>query len=317
MRGSSGYAIAAGLNWYLKYTANCSFTWGRDGSGNNAALPPPGALVAPAPLRMESAVRWRYAYNVCTYGYSMAFWSFAEFEAEIDRLALWGVNLPLAFAAQEATEDRVYRSAAFGLNESEINDYLSGPAFLPWQRMGNMRAWGGPLTPDWHVQTKALQVQIVTRMREFGMTPVLAGFAGHVPSALQAHFPASNFTHSSDWCGFDPVKYGADALLEATDPLFQTLGAALNKATLEDYGDPTGQETPVFNADMFNEMNPNDSDPAYLAASNAAIYSAMTAADASAVYVSPAIHAPPPFSATATLRVVLTKPPRRSLFRRS
>ena len=66
VRGSSGYALAAGLNWYLKYTANCSVSWGRDGSGNNVALPAPTALVAPAPLRMESAVRWRYAYNVCT-----------------------------------------------------------------------------------------------------------------------------------------------------------------------------------------------------------------------------------------------------------
>ena len=283
VRGSSGFALAAGLSWYLKYTANCSVSWGRGGSGNNVALPPPASLVAPAKLRMESAVRWRYAYNVCTYGYTMAFWNFTEFEAEIDRLALWGVNLPLAFAAQEATEDRVYRS--FGLNSSEINAYLSGPAFLPWQRMGNMRAWGGPLTPDWHVQTKALQVQIVTRMREFGMVPVLAGFAGHVPTALKTHFPNASYTQSSDWCGFDPAKYGADLLLEATDPLFITLGAALNKATLEDFGDPTGKETPVFNADMFNEMVPNESDPAYLAASNAAIFGAMTAANPASVYM--------------------------------
>ena len=257
--GSSGYALAAGLNWYLKYTANCSASWGRDGSGNNVVLPPPGSLPSPSPLRMESAVRWRYAYNVCTYGYTMPFWSWEQFEAELDRLALWGVNLPLAFQAQEATEDRVYR--AFGLNETEINDYLAGPAFLPWQRMGNMQRWGGPLTPDWHAKQKAMQVLIVTRMREFGMTPVLAGFAGHVPAALQTHFPASNFTHSSDWCGFQP-EYGSDTLLEPTDALFLQLGSAMNKATLEDFGDPTGKETPVFNADMYNEMVPNDSDPA-------------------------------------------------------
>ena len=178
----------------------------------------------------------------------MAFWSFAQMEAEIDRLALWGVNLPLAFVGQEATEDRVYRAAPFNLNSTELNDYIAGPAFLPWQRMGNMRKWGGPVTADWHAKTKAMQILIVTRMREFGMTPVLAGFAGHVPTALAAHFPASNFTKSSDWCGFDPVKYGADLLLQATDPLFMTLGTALNKATLEDFGDPTGLETPVFNA---------------------------------------------------------------------
>ena len=280
--GSSGYALAAGLNWYLKYTANCSASWGREGSGNNVQLPAPGALVPPAPLRMESLVRWRYAYNVCTYGYTMPFWNFTQFEAEIDRLALWGVNLPLAFQGQEATEDRVYRS--LGLNETEINDYLAGPAFLPWQRMGNMMRWGGPLTQDWHAKQKALQLQLVTRMREFGMTPVLAGFAGHVPAALEIHFPASNFTHSSDWCGFEP-QYGSDTLLEATDPLFATLGTAMNRATLEDYGDPTGMETPVFNADMYNEMDPNSADPAYLTACNAAVHDAMTAANPASVYM--------------------------------
>jgi hypothetical protein len=131
---------------------------------------------------------------------------------------------------------------------------------------------------------KALQVQIVTRMREFGMTPVLAGFAGHVPAALETHFPNSNFTHSSDWCGFEP-QYGSDTLLEATDALFQTLGAAMNKATLEDYGDPTGQETPIFNADMYNEMEPNSSNLTYLADCNSAVYSAMTAANPASVYM--------------------------------
>lgn len=48
IRGNAGYAIAAGLNWWLKYTANCSVSWGRDGTGNQVALPPPGQLPMPA-----------------------------------------------------------------------------------------------------------------------------------------------------------------------------------------------------------------------------------------------------------------------------
>lgn len=64
VRGSAGYAIAAGLNWYIKYETNSSFSWGRGGSGNHIALPPPDELVPPAPLRMAAPVRYRYAYNV-------------------------------------------------------------------------------------------------------------------------------------------------------------------------------------------------------------------------------------------------------------
>lgn len=101
VRGSAGYAMAAGLNWYLKYTANVSFSWGRNDSGNQVKLPEPGTLTPPAnPGQTIAPVKYRYSYNVCTYGYSMPWWNFTQFEEEIDRLALWGVNLPLAFQGQ-------------------------------------------------------------------------------------------------------------------------------------------------------------------------------------------------------------------------
>lgn len=38
---------------------------------------------------------------------------------------------------------------SLGLTDAEILKYLSGPAFLAWQRMGNIRGWGGPLDADW------------------------------------------------------------------------------------------------------------------------------------------------------------------------
>ena len=157
------------------------------------------------------------------------------------------MNLPLSFQGQEYSADRFYR--AVGLNSSEIDAWFAGPAFLPWMRMGNMQGWGGPLTQTWHQQQHALQVAVLTRMREFGMTPVLPGFAGHVPRAMAARYPNATWSNSPDWCGFEP-RYGSDTLLEAVDPLFTTLGARFNAMVLEDYGDPTGLESPVFNADM-------------------------------------------------------------------
>ena len=47
--------------------------------------------------------------------------------------------------------------------------------------------WGGPLPASWHAQQHALQVAIVSRMREFGMTPVLPGFAGVLDSGRTLH----------------------------------------------------------------------------------------------------------------------------------
>jgi alpha-N-acetylglucosaminidase len=53
------------------------------------------------------------------------------------------------------------------------------------QRMGNLRGWGGPLSDNWHDGTLELQHKILERMRNFGMIPVLPGFAGHVPRAME------------------------------------------------------------------------------------------------------------------------------------
>ena len=51
-------------------------------------------------------------------------------------------------------------------------------------------------------------------------------------------------------------------LLEASDPLFKKIGAALVKVQQEEYGfDPDG--TQHFNGDNFNEMAPSSTDPAY------------------------------------------------------
>lgn len=141
------------------------------------------------------------------------------------------------------------------------------------------------------------------------MTPVLPGFAGHVPEALEGLYPNASFTKSAGWGNFN-TTYSSVALLEATDPLFTTLGAQFNKLVLALYGDPSGQETPLLNADMYNEMgevwrrwidrglaqhpppalispraDPSSGNATYLADCNAATYAAMTAANPNAIYV--------------------------------
>jgi len=35
------------------------------------------------------------------------------------------------------------------MTDEEILDFLGGPAFLAWFRMGNIQKWGGPLSADW------------------------------------------------------------------------------------------------------------------------------------------------------------------------
>jgi alpha-N-acetylglucosaminidase len=78
---------------------------------------------------------------------------------------------------------------SLGLTDEEMLEQFSGPAFLAWERMGNIRGWGGlfnldniettgPLYSSWIDGQMNLQKKIVQRQREFGMTTVLPAFAG-------------------------------------------------------------------------------------------------------------------------------------------
>ena len=154
----------------------------------------------------------------------MVWWSWERWEREIDWMALHGINLPLAFTGQEAVWYQLYKG--LGMTDSELQDFFTGPAFLAWQRMGNLRRWGGPLDADWRSDQADLQKKILARMREFGMTPVLPGFAGHVPGAISRIFPHANLTHTSNWSGFNST-YSSVSLLEPSDPVFQIVSAIL------------------------------------------------------------------------------------------
>ena len=61
---------------------------------------------------LTSNDRWRYYQNVCTPGYTFVFWQWPQWEAHIDWMALNGINMPLAFTAQEAIWLRVYQQVS-------------------------------------------------------------------------------------------------------------------------------------------------------------------------------------------------------------
>ena len=92
-----------------------------------------------------------------------------------------GVNLPLAFVGQEWLWTKVYES--YGLQAADLYPFFTGPAFLPWYRMGNIRGWaGGDLDgaaqEHWTARRGEFQKQLLARMRGLGMTAVLSGFSG-------------------------------------------------------------------------------------------------------------------------------------------
>ncbi|XP_071545524.1 alpha-N-acetylglucosaminidase isoform X2 [Panulirus ornatus] len=268
--GTSGVAAAWGILHYLKYSCYAHVSWEADQLDLPVTLPH-------AQFKVTSNDRFRYYQNVCTVSYSMVWWQWQRWQREIDWMALNGINAPLAFTGQEAIWQRLYTK--MGLTQAELDEHFVGPAFQAWGRMGNIRGWGGPLSPSWHNQTLTLQHQILARMRQFGMTPVLPAFAGHVPAGLTRLYPEANVTRLEAWGHFtDP--YTRTYLLDANDPLFQTIGSTFIQEMISEFG-----TNHMYNCDTFNEMTPTSSDPEYLKSIGASIYEAMKKVDPDAIWV--------------------------------
>lgn len=175
VRGNDNVSIAAGIHWYLKYHAGVQLTWDCMTATLPDRLPP-----VTAPERHESPLALRYAYNYCTFSYSMAFWDWERWEREIDWMALHGINLPLMAVGMEA----VWRDVllALGYDAASIDRFIAGPAFQAWWLMDNLEGWGGPCPEGWYDERAALARRILDRMRELDIEPVLPGYAGMVPA---------------------------------------------------------------------------------------------------------------------------------------
>ena len=239
VKGNTPVALARGAYHYLRYAAHSQVTW----SGKNLDLPK--RLPDFPKVHVNSPYQFRLYYNVCAFGYTTAFWGWKEWEKELDWMALHGINMPLAMVGQEAIWQRVWNS--YGISNEELKEYFTGPAFLPWHRMGNVNKHDGPLPQGWLDQSRELQKRIVRRMKELGMQPVVPAFSGFVPPTLEKHHPEAKTQKLGQWCDFGK-EYQAQ-ILSSSSPLFAEIG----KKFIEEYRKEYGQFR-YYLSDSFNEM---------------------------------------------------------------
>jgi len=166
----------------------------------------------------------------------------------------------------------------FGLTDEEVHEYFTGPAFLAWFRMGNVQTWAGPLSDAWIDAQHDMQLLILARMRQFGMTPVLSMFAGHVPPSIKKYYPKAQITEAADWAGFEQ-KYRT-WILEVTDPLFNKLGKRYIEIQTEAYGTDH-----IYNGDVYNEMQPPTSNTTYLTESSRGTFEGLLLGDPDAIWL--------------------------------
>ena len=270
--GNNANSMAVGLNYYLKYYCHVNIGWFAWDKGTMPKTLPR----VEAPVRRNARVPERFFLNYCTYGYTMPWWNWKEWEHFIDWMALNGINLPLAITGQESIWYQVWTE--LGLTDEEVRNYFTGPAHLPWHRMLNIDRWGGPLPKSWLDGQEALQKQIVARERELNMKPVLPAFAGHVPPELSRIYPEARIERMSDWAGFALEDY--PWFLDPEDPLFPVIQKKFLEKEVAIYGTDH-----IYGIDIFNEMIPKSWEPDYLAGVSHGVYESLAAADPNATWL--------------------------------
>ncbi|KAE9375356.1 glycoside hydrolase family 89 protein [Stipitochalara longipes BDJ] len=276
IEGNSLSALASGFHRYLTDVVHVDIFWY---IGSQLDTGPSTLPALNAPISGSSIVPWRYHFNTVTFSYTAAFWTWEDWELELDWLALRGVNLPLAWVGQEKILVDVFRE--LGMTDDEIISYFSGPAFQAWNRFGNIQgSWGRELPMEWIDNQFELQKNITKRMVELGMTPVLPCFTGFVPRAISRVLPNATVVNGSDWSGF-PVGYTNVTFLEPVDPTFERL----QKSFISKQAEALGNITHIYTLDQYNENNPYSGDLNYLRNVSYNTWQSLKAADSEAIWM--------------------------------
>lgn len=270
--GNNANSMAVGLNYYLKYYCLVEVGWF---NFDSFTLPRRLPRLTES-VEIEARVDKRFFFNYCTYGYSMPWWGWKEWERMIDWMALNGVNLPLAITGQESIWYQIWTE--MGLGDEEVRSYFTGPAHLPWHRMQNIDRWGGPLPQSWLDGQLELQKKITARERELNMKPVLPAFSGHVPAELSRIYPDAPITKLSKWAG-----YSTDYACSFLDPMSE-LYTDIQRRFVEKESEIYGSDH-IYGLDLFNEVDPPEWNPDYLSRVSRQVYESLQKADSSAVWL--------------------------------
>lgn len=266
IEGNNSSAMAVGLNNYLRRDLGVSVSW-----YDTKPVQAPAGVVLPAePYGASAAVHDRFFLNYCTFGYSMPYWRWHQWERLIDWMALNGVNMPLAMTGAEKSWYDTWRG--MGLTDEEIRRSFTGPGHLPWHWMNNIDCFQGPLTNEWIEGQAELQKKILARERELGMTPVLPAFAGHVPAAFARHYPGAKVSEHSQWGEFPHAD--RCYFLDPSDSLY----AVVQKRFIDTQTALYGTDH-IYGIDPFNEVDSPDWSENFLTNASKGIFATLTAAD--------------------------------------
>ncbi|WP_063774694.1 alpha-N-acetylglucosaminidase [Kitasatospora azatica] len=226
VQGTSPATLLTGLGWYLRHVAGVDIGFPGDSSSRLPATLP--ALARP--FTDAAVVPHRYALNDTDNGYSGAYRGFADYQREFDVLALHGINeVYLTVGAEQPYYQALQQ---FGYSAAELRSWIPAPAHQPWWLLQNISGFAGPVSEQLVNSRAALGRRLCDQLRSLGLTPVLPGFYGTVPTDFASRNPTAKVVAQGSWVGFT-----RDSWLDPTDPAFGRLAAAYYTAQRAAFGD--------------------------------------------------------------------------------
>ncbi|MFF4145264.1 alpha-N-acetylglucosaminidase TIM-barrel domain-containing protein [Streptomyces sp. NPDC001698] len=234
--GTSPAAQLTGFGWYLRHVAHA------DVAINGTQLNLPAVLPLPdQPIRHGSSVDHRFALNDTNQGYAGAYLSWPEWQRRIDVLALHGINEVLVYEGQEAVYQRTLEK--FGYSAQDARAWIPQPAHQSWWLLQNMCCGGAPISQQLIDQRVGLAQKMTRRLRSLGMTPVMPGYFGTVPTDFEQRNLGANTVPQGTWNQLERSDW-----LDPTDPLFAQVAATFYRVQSELFGDST-----MYKMDLLHE----------------------------------------------------------------
>ena len=234
--GTTPAVQLTGFGWYLRHVAHADIAI----NGSQTNLPRRLPLPA-APIARESSVDNRFALNDTNEGYAGAYLSWHEWQRRIDVLALHGINEMLVYEGQEAVYQRTLTH--FGYSAQETREWIPQPAHQAWWLLQNMCCTGSPISQQLIDQRVRLGRRMTDRLRELGMTPVLPGYFGTVPTDFETRNPGANTVPQGTWNLLERPDW-----LDPTDPIFADVAATFYREQTKLFGPST-----MYKMDLLHE----------------------------------------------------------------
>ncbi|MFE6712620.1 alpha-N-acetylglucosaminidase [Streptomyces sp. NPDC057695] len=225
VRGTSPATLLTGVGRYLEEVAGVDLGW----PGSSVGRLPATLPAVTGTLTRSASVPHRYALNDTDEGYSGAYRDFASYQHDIDLMALHGINEVFVPTGGEYPYYRALQE--FGYSAAELRDWIPGPAHQGWWLLQNLSGFAGPVSEQLVEARAALGARIAHHLRSLGMTPVLPGFFGTVPTDFAGRNQAAVTVPQGRWVGFE-----RPAWLDPTGPVFDRLAATYYRVQQARFG---------------------------------------------------------------------------------